>query len=99
VRRSGQLGYRAAAAVSAPTLIIQGAEDPLVKPLVTRRLAARLPNLLEYVEVPGGHELIGGNTPSWPQMAAALRRFLTGVAAGEARRGATQDADLPSHHS
>jgi carboxylesterase len=97
VRRSGQLGYRAAAEVSAPTLIIQGSEDPLVKPLVTRRLASRLPNLFEYVEVPGGHELIGGNTPSWPQMAAALQRFLAHVAAGEARHDAHRDADLPHH--
>jgi carboxylesterase len=72
VRRSGQLGYRAAAKVTAPTLIIQGAHDPLVKPSVTKRLAARLPNLADYVEVPGDHELVNANDACWPTIAAAV---------------------------
>jgi carboxylesterase len=75
VRRSGQLGYRAAAEVKTPTLIIQGAHDPLVKPAVTKQLAARLPQLWEYFEAPGDHELINGNDHSWPLIAEEVRRF------------------------
>jgi carboxylesterase len=81
VRRSGQLGYHAAAHVTAPTLVIQGANDPLVKPAVTKQLAARLPNLAEYVEVPGNHELINANDASWPTVAAAIRRYVDHVIA------------------
>jgi carboxylesterase len=87
VRRSGQLGYRAAAHVKAPTLIIQGAHDPLVKPSVTRRLAARLPNLAEFCEVPGDHELISSNDASWPAISAAVSRFLDRIAAAPAVHG------------
>lgn len=81
VRRSGQLGYRAAAHVAAPTLVIQGRQDQLVKPAVTKRLAARLPNLVELVEVAGGHELINSYDGSWPAITAAVQRYLPVVAA------------------
>lgn len=75
VRLSGQLGYRAAHAVDAPVLIVQGRDDPLVKPHMTRRLAARLPKLAGLVEVKGGHELIRGDTPDWPHVATSIRDF------------------------
>jgi carboxylesterase len=81
VRRSGQLGYHAASKVKAPTLIVQGAHDPLVKPAVTRRLAARLPNLFEFCEIPGDHELISSNNGSWPAASAAVKRFVHAIAA------------------
>lgn len=93
VRRSGQLGYRAAAHVTAPALVIQGAQDPLVKPVVTRRLAARLPNLAEYVEVPGDHELIRAGGASWPTIAAAIIRYARAIAAQPIVR-----SNLPNHH-
>lgn len=80
VRRSGQLGFRAAAEVSAPTLIVQGAQDPLVKPSITRQLAARLRNLAAYVEVTGGHELINNDDSSWPTIAAAVKRHAAAIA-------------------
>jgi carboxylesterase len=83
VRRSGQLGYRAAAQVTAPTLIVQGLQDTLVKPPVTRRLAARLPNLAAYVEAPGGHELINSYDSSWPAIAAAVQHYAAALAAAE----------------
>jgi carboxylesterase len=80
VRRSGQLGYQAAARVTAPALIIQGKQDTLVKPAVTRRLVARLPHLVGYVEVAGGHELINSDDDSWPTIAAAVERCVTALA-------------------
>jgi carboxylesterase len=80
VRRSGQLGYHAATQVKAPALIVQGAQDTLVKPAVTRLLAARLPNLAGLVEVPGGHELANSYDSSWPMIAAAVESYATAVA-------------------
>jgi pimeloyl-ACP methyl ester carboxylesterase len=80
VRRAGQLGYRFAAAVPAPVLIIQGADDPLVKPRLTRQLAARLPNLAELVIVPGEHELVRGQTAGWDAVASAVCTFTDRVA-------------------
>ena len=81
VRRSGQLGYHAAAQVTAPTLIVQGVHDTLVKPVVTKRLAGRLPNLAGLVETPGGHELVNRYDSSWPAVAAAVERFAAAIAA------------------
>jgi len=84
VRRSGQLGYQAAAHVLAPTLVFQGLQDPLVKPAMTRRLADRLPNLAEYVEVEGGHELVNRCDECWPVIAAAIHRYTCVLAAQQA---------------
>jgi carboxylesterase len=75
VRRSGQLGYRFAGQVQAPVLIVQGRDDPLVKPAVTRRLAARLPRPPQIVEVAGGHDLVRGKTPDWEIVAGAMAEF------------------------
>jgi esterase/lipase len=96
VRRSGQLGYRAAAEVTAPTLVIQGAHDPLVKPAVTRQLVARLSNLTEYVEVPGGHELINGNDGSWPAIAEAVRRYTQAIS-GHSSGHSSGHTNQPTH--
>ncbi len=93
VRRSGQLGYHSAAYVTAPTLIIQGAQDKLVKPAVTRRLAARLPNLDAYVELPGEHELIRGVDHTWPAIADSVRQFVRKIEA----RLAAQSAKPATH--
>ncbi len=76
VRRSGQLGYRFASQVPAPVLILQGRDDPLVKPAVTRRLAARLPRPPQIVEVAGGHDLVRGQTPDWGIVAGAIIEFV-----------------------
>lgn len=75
VRRAGQLGYHFAAQVQSPALIVQGHDDPLVQPEFTRQLAARLPNLAGYLEVPGQHEIVRGQTPHWSQVAAAVCTF------------------------
>jgi carboxylesterase len=94
VRRSGQLGYHAAAQVTAPTLIVQGMQDTLVKPPVTKRLAARLLHLADYVEVPGGHELVNSYNSSWPAVAAAVGRYISAITAQEVgpAAGACQSA-------
>ncbi len=80
VRRVGQIGYVAAGQVSAPTLIFQGRNDPLVRPHVTQRLAQRLPNLAGYIEVEGEHDLVRGQTSGWPVIDKTLRTFAEQVA-------------------
>jgi carboxylesterase len=96
VRRSGQLGYHAAARVTAPTLIVQGMADTLVRPPMTRQLAARLPQLADYVEVPGGHELVNSYDSSWPTVAAVVARYLSALTAQKtAAAGANHQQTTP----
>ena len=89
VRHSGQLAYDAAPQVHAPVMIVQGQDDPLVKPRLTQQLARRLPNLAGYLEVPGQHEIVRGATPAWAEVTDAVRRFLAGIAEAETKAVAT----------
>jgi alpha-beta hydrolase superfamily lysophospholipase len=58
----GKAGYRRAPEISSPTLIIQGVDDPLVRPHLTRRLTGRMdPALTSYHEIPGAHDLMAAN--------------------------------------
>ncbi len=81
VRRAGRLGFAAAGRVAAPTLIFQGRNDPLVRPRRTQQLARRLPNLVNYVEVDGEHDLVRGATPDWRIVEQTLRAFAAHVVA------------------
>jgi carboxylesterase len=59
----GRQAHRTAAQVACPVIILQGAEDPLVRPKETRRLAKHLarcqPDVpVDYLEIPGGHDLL-----------------------------------------
>jgi pimeloyl-ACP methyl ester carboxylesterase len=46
--------------ITAPTLVVSGADDPLLKPSAGRDLAAQIPGA-EFVEYPGvGHDLPEG---------------------------------------
>jgi pimeloyl-ACP methyl ester carboxylesterase len=59
VLRLGAAAYRLAHSLSIPTLVIQGRDDELVRPGLTRKLVRRLgTDYVTYQEVPGGHELI-----------------------------------------
>jgi carboxylesterase len=61
VIRMGHRAYRHADRVSARALVIQGAQDPLVRPQETRRLVQRLPaGRTTYHEIDAGHELLSG---------------------------------------
>jgi alpha-beta hydrolase superfamily lysophospholipase len=55
----GKQGFQRAGEITSPTLIIQGADDPIVRPSATRQFAKRMdPALLTYHEVAGGHDLL-----------------------------------------
>jgi carboxylesterase len=79
VRQAGQLGSRAAPLVRTPTLIIQGADDPVAVPALTRQLAQRLPGLAGYVEVQGGHELLSTESTAWSALALLLQQFAQSI--------------------
>jgi carboxylesterase len=57
LRKVGAKAYAAAPKHSAPTVIIQGAQDTTVLPTYSQRLARRLPHA-RYFEVPGAHDFI-----------------------------------------
>jgi carboxylesterase len=57
----GRQAYRRAPKMPARLLVIQGAQDPLVRPSETRRLVRRLPaGRATYREIDAGHELLSG---------------------------------------
>lgn len=61
VIRMGRQAYRQAPKLAAQALVLQGAQDVLVRPVETRRLARRLPaGQTTYHEIDAGHELLSG---------------------------------------
>lgn len=74
VRRTGH-ARRAAARVSAPTLIIQGCHDQVSRPANIALLSARLPNA-QLAEIDAGHDLIEADNPVWPDVAERITRFV-----------------------
>jgi len=79
VRRAGQTGYQRAPDVRSNTLVLQGSQDKLVTPTLTRKLIMALPTPPRYVEVTGEHLINDDEGPSWPivqrealELAAAL---------------------------
>lgn len=57
VRKAGKQGYARAKRVHQPATIIQGLDDEIASPELTRAIAARLPNLTRLHMVEAGHDL------------------------------------------
>ena len=75
VRIAGRSAYGRAAAVHVPLLIVQGAQDEVVKPAYTRRLARRFPHTPRYLEVNAGHDPIKPVHADWPTVEQAVLEF------------------------
>ena len=75
LRKVGLGAGGAAPRVRAPTLVIQGRGDELVRVDVTRQLLARLPGPLTYHEVAGAHDLPDQTRPAWPSIQYAVLQF------------------------
>lgn len=75
VRKVGEAAGRAAPQVEAPTLVIQGRSDPVVRAALTRRLAVQVPGLSRYLEVSAAHDLMDSTRPAWPEIIDALLAF------------------------
>ncbi|MET7802520.1 alpha/beta fold hydrolase, partial [Streptomyces decoyicus] len=74
--------------IEVPTLVLHGADDPLVKPAAGRAVAARIPGA-QFVSLPGvGHDL---PEPVWKDVALRVRRLAdrkdTGSIGRTERRG------------
>lgn len=76
IRIAGQRGYAAAPKVKQPALVIQGVQDDLVQPHLTRQLVARLGGKVRYCEVEADHEVLNPVGAHWPGVNALLRDFV-----------------------
>lgn len=75
VRALSRRMWAALPQVNAPALVVQGAQDSVVRTPQTRRLLGRLPNGAQYVEVNSEHDLTLAENPAWPQVEAAVVAF------------------------
>jgi pimeloyl-ACP methyl ester carboxylesterase len=60
--------------ITCPTLLVRGAESPVLRPEVAQQMVAAMPNC-KFVEIPGAGHSIGLDNPT--AFDAALRDFLT----------------------
>ncbi|HSN78469.1 MAG TPA: alpha/beta fold hydrolase [Anaerolineae bacterium] len=75
LRLAGQASRQAAASVHAATLIIQGVNDRVVLPKISRQFVYAFPVPARYVEAQAAHDLLDENGPAWPEVADALLAF------------------------
>ena len=75
VRRVGLTAQKSAPQLAYPTLVIQGRQDPLVRPEFTRQLLLELHGNLTYQEVDAAHDLPQPDKPAWPAVADTIIRF------------------------
>lgn len=76
----GRSAFKAAPAVTAPTLILQGIEDELVSATNTRKLLVRLSGPVEYLEVPAGHDLFNNDADTRSHITPRILAFATQIA-------------------
>ncbi len=82
LRRLGIAAGGAARRLYAPTLVVQGIRDTLVKPADTERLVALLPSVRRYEKVDGSHSLPLPAGGAWERVAQAVLDFADDVAGG-----------------
>ena len=78
VRKAGNAAKQAAAHAAMPALILQGKDDPIVRPAETRQLLSRYAGPHCYSELDGAHDLPDPEGAAWPQVTSTIRRFLQG---------------------
>lgn len=65
LRLAGRCAESVAAQVTGRTLVLQGKNDPLVLPPLTRQFAARIGGQVTYTEIPGLHDLVSPAGAGW----------------------------------
>lgn len=83
VRLLGQRGYRLAPRVKHPTLVIQGTNDELVQPALTKQLVERLAGPVQYISVTAAHDLLDDQRPAWDEIVRAVTGFIEAHRMGE----------------
>ena len=77
VLRMGKDGYRLASQGDVPTLVLQGAQDEIVRPRETRRLLNRFqPGVPHYREINAGHDLLVDDTYHFSYLMDTLLCYL-----------------------
>jgi len=79
IRTVGNAAHRFAPQITCPTLIVQGTDDELVSPKMTRTLMQRFAVAPRYVEVRGGHDVVNPKAASWPAVERAVLDFANGI--------------------
>lgn len=79
--------YREAASVRSPLLVLQGKQDELASPDLTRRLLARFPDQdaqekPRYLELDAGHDLMNTEDQAWPVLEKAVLSFAESLSSG-----------------
>ena len=82
LRRLGIAAGGAARRLHAPTLVVQGIRDTLVKPADTERLVGLLPSVRRYEKVDGSHSLPLPAGGAWERVAQTVLDFADDVAGG-----------------
>lgn len=75
IRQLGRQTWELAPLVKAKTLILQGSQDTVVKPYLSRQLNNRLQAATAYREVNTGHDIPDPSNPAWFQVVEELLCF------------------------
>ena len=75
IRLIGQRAQKTISQITAPTLIIQGSLDELVKPEITRKFWGRFATDVQYLEVESTHEIMKVEPQLWSQITDTVLNF------------------------
>jgi carboxylesterase len=85
VLQAGIQAWESAGDVTIPSLVIQGRRDETVPVVRTRILVNRLANVVRYLEIEAGHQLIGPTNLAWPTVQEAVMDFAVRLEEGSLR--------------
>ena len=95
VRQLGHSAYERAAKIDAPTLLIQGSRDKVVRSPCTARLLKRFQNgAVQFEELDVGHDLVDPESRVWAQIKDCLLVFAETI-----REHARTQSGLPGFDS
>jgi carboxylesterase len=80
IRQLGQRAFNLAPQLKMPAFVVQGTQDTLVKPHLTRQLLLRYGGAVHYLELPAEHDLIDPQARYWPHLERTLRDFVEQLA-------------------
>ncbi len=75
VRGLSRAAFAHVGEVKAPTLVVQGTRDDVVRPAATRKLMSHFPSAPSFVQIDSGHDMTLPENPAWPQVEAAVVEF------------------------
>jgi esterase/lipase len=79
-RSVGRGAWAAATKINLPTLLIQGREDPIIRPERTQKLLERIPGPVTYAVVEGPHSLTMPHNPGFEKVLEHITAFAGEIA-------------------